>query len=59
MTYDNQGRPEAVKYEKVSLYLLGVVKELNAENQSLKNRVEALERAMDQHQAGDGKEVQQ
>jgi len=41
--YDNEGRPEAVKYDRVSLYLLTVVKELKAENESLKQRLTSLE----------------
>jgi hypothetical protein len=41
--YDNEGRPEAVKYDKVSLYLLAVVKDLKAENESLKQRLTYLE----------------
>jgi hypothetical protein len=56
--YDQQGRPDAVKYEKVSLYLLDVVKELKAENQSLRERVEALERGAEQRRFANGKEVQ-
>jgi hypothetical protein len=44
--YDNEGRPEAVKYDRVSLYLLAVVKDLKAENESLKQRIEALEAKM-------------
>lgn len=56
--YDQEGRPDAVKYEKVSLYLLAVVKELKAENQSLRERVEALERGAEQRRFANGKEVQ-
>jgi len=48
--YDNEGRPDAVKYDRVSLYLLAVVKDLKAENGSLKkdnedikNRLSAME----------------
>lgn len=43
--YDTQGRPDAVKYDKVALYLLELVKELKSENQTLKRRIEALEQA--------------
>jgi hypothetical protein len=43
------GSPEAVKYDRVSLYLLSVVKELKTENDSLKQRLEALEEMMDSH----------
>jgi hypothetical protein len=41
--YDKDGQPDGLKYELVSLYLLEVVKELKAENEELKQRVEALE----------------
>jgi hypothetical protein len=48
--YDKQGRPDAVRYEMVSLYLLELVKgqvaairELKEENEELKLRIEALE----------------
>jgi len=44
--YDKQGRPDAVKYDKVSLYLLETVKELKAENESLKQRIGVLEKAI-------------
>jgi hypothetical protein len=56
--YDNQGRPDAVRYDKVSLYLLAVVKELKAENTQLKERLETLERAIQPHQLLSAKEVQ-
>ncbi|MCP4712825.1 MAG: hypothetical protein GY869_29720 [Planctomycetes bacterium] len=42
--YDNQGRPDGVKYDKLSVYLLEVVKELKAENDLLKQRLDALEK---------------
>ena len=41
--HDQQGQPDAVKYDKVALYLLEIVKELKSENQSLKQRLELLE----------------
>ena len=41
--YDKEGRPDAVRYELVSLYLLEAMKELKAENRELKRRIEALE----------------
>jgi hypothetical protein len=41
--YDNQDKPDAVKYNKVAIYLLEVVKELKAENEELKKRIEAIE----------------
>lgn len=46
--YDKQGRPDAVKYDKVSLYLLETVKELKAENDLLKQRLDALEKTIAQ-----------
>jgi hypothetical protein len=55
--YDSEGRPEAVKYDRVALYLLSVVKELEAKNRSLEQRVEALEETM--QQLAGAKEVQQ
>jgi hypothetical protein len=46
--YDQAGRPDGVKYDRVSLYLLDVAKELKAENDSLKQRLEDLETAVEQ-----------
>jgi alpha-tubulin suppressor-like RCC1 family protein len=43
--YDAEGKPDAVKYERISLYLMGVVKRLKSENASLKQRLEVLEAA--------------
>jgi hypothetical protein len=43
------GQPDGLKYELVSLYLLEVVKDQRAQNDSLKQRVEALEEMMQQH----------
>jgi hypothetical protein len=40
--YDEEGRPEAVKYDRVSLYLLPIVKDLKAENESLKQENEQI-----------------
>ncbi len=42
VTY-RDGKPDAIKYELVSLYLLELSKELKAENEGLKRRIEALE----------------
>jgi hypothetical protein len=64
--YDDQGRPDAVKYDRVSLYLLAVVKELKAENESLtkqleseslllRKRLAALERTIQQHELAEVK----
>lgn len=41
--YDNEGRPDAVKYDRLSVYILEIVKELKAENNRLKVRVDELE----------------
>jgi hypothetical protein len=48
--YDINGRPDGLKYELVSLYLVevmkdqvGALRELKAENEELKQRIEALE----------------
>jgi hypothetical protein len=45
--YDQEGKPDAVKYDKVSLYLLKVVKDLKSENESLKQRLDALEKKIE------------
>ncbi len=44
--YDNQGRPEAVKYDRLGVYLLEVVKQLKAENNRLNDRIDQLEKSM-------------
>ena len=41
--YDRQGRPDAVKYDRVALHLLEAVKQLKEENEELQKRIEALE----------------
>jgi hypothetical protein len=41
--YDGQGKPDAVKYDKVALYLLSVVKNQQKENEDIKNRLAAME----------------
>ena len=56
--HNDDGSPEAVKYDRVALYLLAVVKaqqdkiavleESVAQNNSLKQRLGALERTMQQ-----------
>ena len=38
--YDEQGRPDAVRYETLSLYLLEIVKDLKAQNEDLEQRLE-------------------
>ena len=42
--HDAQGRPEAVKYNKLSLYLLSVVRSQQEQIESLEERIESLER---------------
>jgi hypothetical protein len=53
--YDNQGRPDAVKYDRVALYLLEVVKSQQERIAALENRIEALESRP--QRAGEGKEI--
>jgi hypothetical protein len=59
-----KGQPDGIKYELVSLYLLEVMKEqvkvtneLKAENESLKQRLQAVEQAMQAHQLSASKEA--
>jgi len=63
VVYDNKGRPDSIRYELMSLYLLEVIKdqansveELKTQNESLKHRLDALERTVQQF--ANGKEVQ-
>jgi hypothetical protein len=44
--YDKEKRPDAVFYNRVSLYLLGIVKEQDKELNEMKSRLAALETAM-------------
>jgi hypothetical protein len=46
VVYDGLDRPDAVKYDRISLYLIGVVKELKAENELLRQRVDVLEKTI-------------
>ncbi len=46
VVYDNQGRPDAVKYDRLGVYLLEVVKQLKVENNRLKDRIDKLEKSM-------------
>ena len=41
--YNDQGRPNGVRYDKLALYLLETVKELKSENDALRSRIEVLE----------------
>ncbi|MHC4460715.1 MAG: tail fiber domain-containing protein [Planctomycetota bacterium] len=71
--YDAEGHPDGINYGKICLYLTEIVKkqqtqiealeaeaikELKVENESLKDRIEALERIIQQHQFPVAKEVQ-
>jgi len=53
--YDNQGRPDAVKYDKVAIYLLAAIKELKAENEALKAMVEQVLTERQGSASGDNK----
>jgi hypothetical protein len=55
--YDNQGRPDGVKYDKVALHLLGVVKAQQEKIAELEKRLETLENTTQQIKTA--KEVQQ
>jgi hypothetical protein len=51
VVYDGQDRPDAVKYDRISLYLIGVVKEMKAENELLRQRVDVLEKKINAKEA--------
>ena len=55
--YDNEGRPDAVKYDKVALHLLGVVKAQQEKIAQLEKRLENLENTTQQIKTA--KEAQQ
>jgi hypothetical protein len=67
--YDKEGRPDAVKYDKVVLHLLAVVKtqqeriaaleETVAQNESLRQKVDVLEAKMQRLELIGAKEAQQ
>jgi len=69
VVYDAEGKPDAVKYDRVALHLLAVVKDQQkriteleatiAANKTLEQRTEKLERALRQLQAAGVKEVEQ
>jgi len=46
--YDAEGRPDAVIYDRMNLYLLEIVKDLRFEYESLKQRLTAMEKRIDQ-----------
>jgi hypothetical protein len=57
--YDEAGRPQAVKYDRVALYLLQAVKAQQERLAELEQRLEAFERTMQQGRFPAAKEVQQ
>ena len=69
VTYNNDGQPDALKYELVSLYLLEVVKDQQAkiaeledalaQTQSLEQRLQAVENSIQEQRLTVVKEVQQ
>jgi hypothetical protein len=65
LVYYKDGQPFGVKYDRIAIYLLEVMKDqakaikgLTEENDSLKKRLEALERTIKQNHFTDAKEVQ-
>jgi hypothetical protein len=40
--YDKEGKPDAVKYDRLAIYLLGALKQLKTENNTLKNELSEL-----------------
>ena len=44
--YNEKGRPDALRHDLISLYLVEVLKDLRAENEELKDRMETLETAV-------------
>jgi hypothetical protein len=46
--YDNEGNPDAVKYDRISLFLLGIVKSQQKRIESLEQRLGALENTTQQ-----------
>lgn len=44
--YDAEGRPDAVKYDRICLYLLDAVRELKSENEKLKEKINAMEKSI-------------
>ncbi len=57
--YDNEGRPDAVKYDRVAIYLLGVVKTQQDKIAALEERIVALENTQNENIFVDAKEVKQ
>jgi len=44
VTYNKEGQPEAVKYEKVALYLLLLVKKQQSQIEELKSQINQLKK---------------
>jgi hypothetical protein len=57
--YDEEGRPDGVKYDKVALYLVRVIKTQQEKIATLEGRLERLERMVQQQAFSMGKGVQQ
>jgi hypothetical protein len=55
--YNSSGQPEAVKYDKISLYLIETVKQLKEENEQLRRRLGILEKSFQEGRADTGKEI--
>ena len=45
--YDEENRPDAVRYDKVVIYLLAALKDLRAENEALKGQLGELSKAVE------------
>ena len=45
VVFDVEGRPDAVKYDRVPVYLIEAIRDLKAENDQLRRRIELLEEA--------------
>ena len=64
VVYDKDGRPDGIQYDRVPVYMLEVLKKqvqatelLRQDNELLKQRIEALEKAMKGNRLPDFKEV--
>ena len=43
VVHDDEGRPNGIRYDRITLYLLDVVKDLKAQNDALRSRIDVLE----------------
>jgi len=48
VTYDIEGKPESVKYDKISIYLLGIVKEQQKEIEAIKKELTDIKAKLSQ-----------